>query len=35
MITCSIWSADTPEFSSAHLMAIDPSFGAASDESVP
>ena len=35
MITCWISSACTPEFCSAHLMAIDPSFGAARDESVP
>src|SRR3954468_21576939 len=35
MITCWICSACTPEFCSAHLMAIEPSFGAAREESVP
>jgi hypothetical protein len=35
MITCCTCSADTPEFSSAHLMAIAPRRGAARVESVP
>src|SRR2546423_1980333 len=35
MITCSICSACTPEFCSAHLMAMEPSFGAESDARVP
>src|SRR5712691_5208948 len=35
MMTCWIASGCTREFSRAHLMAIEPSFGAGSPESVP
>ena len=35
MMTCSICPALTPAFCSAHLMAIEPSFGALRDDKVP